>query len=210
MFVDNSSITYAQNMGIKLPKFVQGLDMGVSADGTVQQWTPTMQVQNRVDGINFLLSIISFKCGFEAGYFVFDGQKITMATATQVEATERRTINTVLGYRDLLDRPNQNGDGRVGFIHDIAYIIDTMATANGDFAPGEFGNYELYSDFADLDKNVEEEKSFAYQLTQNGYMSKARFLVNYMGMTEDEAVAMVQEAQAESAQAESGGLFGEE
>jgi hypothetical protein len=169
-----------------------------------------MQVQNRVDSINFILSIISFKCGFESSYFTYDGQQINPATATQIEAMERRTVNTVLGYRDLLDRPNQNGDGRVGFIHDIAYIIDTMATANGEYAPGEYGNYEIYCDFADIQKNKEEDKNFEYMLAQNSYMSKARFLVRQLGMTEDEAVAMVQEAQAESAQAESGGLFGEE
>lgn len=210
MFVAQSAIDYAINMGIKLPRFLQGLDMGINSNSTIDQWTPTLQVQNRTEGINFLLSIISYKTGFDPGYFVFDGQKITMATATQVEATERRTINTVLTYRNLLDRPNSNGDGRVGFIHDISYIMDTMATANGEFPPGDYGNYELYCDFADLTENEEENKNFAYQLTQNGYMSKARFLVNYMGMTEEEAVAMVEEARAESEAQNKGGLFAEE
>jgi hypothetical protein len=88
--------------------------------------------------------------------------------------------------------------------------MDTMATANGEFPPGDYGNYELYCDFADLTENEEENKNFAYQLTQNGYMSKARFLVNYMGMTEEEAVAMVEEARAESEAQNKGGLFAEE
>lgn len=210
MFVDNSSIIYAQNNNIKLPRFIQGLNIGVNPENTAQQWNPTMQVTSRVEAINFYLSIISYKTGFDPGYFVFDGQKITMATATQVESTERRTVNTVLSYRALLDRPNSNGDGRIGFIHDIAYIIDTMSVMNGDTLPTDYGNYELFASMADLTANEEENKAFDYQLSLQGYMSKARFLVRHLGMTEEEAAAMVAEAQEESKANSNGGLFGEE
>lgn len=210
MFVDNAAIRYANNNGIELPRFIQGLDMGTTADGTVQQWNPTMQVTSRVEAINFYLSIISYKTGFDPGYFVFDGQKITMATATQVESTERRTVNTVLSYRSLLDRPNSNGEGRIGFIHDLAYIIDTMSAANGETPAEDYENYELFASMADLTANEEENKAFDYQLSLQGYMSKARFLVRHLGMTEEEALAMVAEAQEESKANSNGGLFGEE
>lgn len=210
MFVDNSAIRYAENNGIKLPRFLQGLDMGVTPESTVRDWNPTMQVTSRVEAINFYLSIISYKTGFDPGYFVFDGQKITMATATQVESTERRTVNTVLSYRSLLDRPNSNGDGRIGFIHDIAYIIDTMSVMNGETLPTDYGNYELFASMADLTANEEENKAFDYQLSLQGYMSKARFLVRHLGMTEKEAAAMVAEAQEENKTSKKGGLFDEE
>lgn len=208
MFVDQSVIMSAQNIGIELPRFVQGLN---GADDTqVKDWAPTLQVTNRIEGINFLLSIISYKTGFDPGYFVFDGQKITVATATQVESTERRTINTVLNYRSLMDRPNSNGDGRVGFVHDIAYIIDTMSALNGETAPEDYGNYELFCNFADLTQNEEENKAFDYQLSLQGYMSKTRFLVRHLGMTEEEAQAMVEEAQTEKEVSEKPRLFDEE
>lgn len=213
MFVDNTAIQYAMNIGIKLPKFVKGMDMGVTPEKTIQEWTPTLQVTSRTDGINFYLSIISYKCGFDPGYFVFNGQSISIATATQVEATERRTINTVLSFRNLLDRPNSNGDGRIGFVHDIAYIIDTMSVMSGKSAPEDYGNYKLYCDFADLTANKEENKAFDYQLAQQGYMSKVRFLVRNLGVTEEEAKTMVAEAQAEKKEESKltgGGLFDEE
>jgi A118 family predicted phage portal protein len=213
MFVDNSALQYATNNGIKLPKFVKGLDMGIQPDGVVAQWQPQLQVTSRTDGINFYLSIISYKCGFDPGYFVFNGQTISIATATQVESTERRTINTVLSYRSLLDRPKSNGDGRVGFVHDIAYIIDTMATLSGDTELGDYGNYEIFCDFADLTENREENKAFDFQLAQQGYMSKVRFLIRNLGLTEEEATAMVQEAQAEQKaenELNSSSLFSEE
>ena len=211
MFVDNSTVQYAVDHALKLPKFVKGMDLGVSPENTIQQWQPVLQVESRKEAINFYLSIISYKCGFDAGYFIFNGQNIEMATATQVEATERRVVDTVLSYRNLLERPNANGDGRVGFVHDLAYIISSMDAASGRIAPTEFGNYQIYCDFADLTENREENKAFDYQLTMQGFMSKVRFLVRNLGLTEDEAQKMVQEAQQESAAAQQavGGLFPE-
>ena len=41
-------------------------------------------------------------------------------------------------------------------------------------------------------------------------MSKARFLVRHLGLTEEEALKMVEEAKAENKENQSGGLFGEE
>lgn len=215
LFVDVNMVKYANEHSLKLPKFVHKLDLGGRAGEQIEDWQPTLQVASRKEGINFYLSVIGFKCGYDPGYFVFDGQSIQMATATQVESTERRTINTVLSYRSVLDRPNSNGDGRVGAIHDIAYIINAGLIINGKAEDGtiipfvENGNYELFCDFADLTENKEEEKLFDYQLAQNGYMSKARFLIRHLGLTEEEAKAMVAEAQAEQ-QPEGGGLFGEE
>ncbi len=212
MFVDEDTIMFAKNAGIEIPDFIMGLRRGVKAENTVQQWTPALQTQARIDGINFYLSILSYKAGFDPGYFVFNGQSISIATATQVEATERRTVNTVLSYRNLLDRPNSNGDGRTGFIHEIVHIIDTMAVMSGTTSPGDYGNYELYCDFADITANEQEDKMFDYQLANAGYMSKARFLVRRLGLTEDEALAMVAEAAAEQKELNrsKGGLFDDE
>lgn len=214
MFVDESALTYARNQGINLPKFVKGLQNGISVDGTIQQWQPQLQIQSRKEGINFYLNIICMKIGMDQGAFVFDGQRITMATATQVEASERKTVNTVKSFRNLLDMPIQNGEGRTGFMHDVAYILDVMLTLNAEAPPTDFGNYKLFCDFGDITANPEEEKAFDYQLTQAGYMAKWRFLVKHCGLTEEEAKQMVAEAQEESAQnmaaMSAGGLFAEE
>lgn len=214
LMVGQSVIQYADTHGIKLPRLVLK-DIGaddLEGRKPFEQWQPQLQVASRVEGINFYLSIINYKTGFDPGFFVFDGQNIQMATATQVESTERRTVNTVLSYRSLLDRPNSNGDGRIGVVHDIVYIMDAMAVINGQYAPTEYGNYELFCDFADITENKEEDKMFEYQLANNGYMSKARFLVRHLGLTEEEAIAMVHEAVEERNvnESEESRLFGEE
>lgn len=212
LFVDEGAVQFAQNMGIKLPKFVRGLRMGTNSKDTLDHWQPTLQVENRIDGINFYLSILSYKAGFDPGYFVFNGQSISIATATQVEATERRTFNTVMSYRELIGQPSLNGEGRAGFAFDIARIIDTMAVMSGQISTENFGNYRVYVNADDITANKEENKAFDYQLANAGYMAKWRFLVRNLGMTEEEAKQMVLEAQEEQReiQKNQGGLFDEE
>lgn len=212
MIVGQSAIQYAQTNGIELPRMVLKTGLDDMTDKPFEQWQPQLQVASRTDGINFYLNIISAKVGLDTGTFVFNGQKLVVATATQIEATERQTINTMMMYRQVLDRPESNGDGRVGVIHDIAYIINAMDVINGDILPSEFGNYELYADFGDPFSNKEEDKLFELQLANQGYMSKARFLVRHLGMTEEEAIAMVKEAVEEREQTEpkENSLFGEE
>lgn len=198
LFVDAAALRTAKNVGIELPRFVQAVGDAVAMEKTtISQWTPKLQVESRKEGINFYLSIISYKCGFDPGYFVFNGQTISIATATQVEATERRTVKTVQTYRSVLDRPVRNGEGRCGFIHDLAYVIDAMNVATGKSRLSQFGNYEIYCDFADLTVNEEEDKAFDYRLSTTGYMAKWRFLVRHLGLTEEEAKQMVAEANEE-------------
>ena len=213
MIVDQSVIMFAQQNGIELPEWIMSagnLDTGNGTTGSpVEMWQPTLQVAPRKEAINFYLSIISFKCGFEAGYFVFDGQNIVVATATQVRVTQKRTSDTALSYRDVLDRPNSNGDGRTGAIHDIAYIINAMLIINGEVAPSENGNYELFCSFADLLKDEEADAVMDLQLANQGYIPKWKYLVDHKGYTEEEAKKMVAEAQAEQ-QPKGGALFGEE
>lgn len=211
MIIGQSAIQYAQNNGIELPRMVLKTGLDDMTEKPFEQWQPTLQVTSRKEGINFYLSIIGFKCGFDPGYFVFDGQTIQVATATQVRVTQKRTADTALSYRDVLDKPNSNGDGRVGAIHDIAYIINAMLVINGDVPLSDNGNYELFCSFADLLKNEEEDAAMDLQLANQGFMAKFRWLVLHRGYTEEEAKKMVQEAVEErNANEPQGGLFGEE
>ena len=212
MMLDQSSIQYANANGIELPKFISktGVEFGTNVNTPVEQWQPTLQITSRKEGINFYLSIIGFKCGFDPGYFVFDGQTIQVATATQVRVTQKRTADTALSYRDVLDKPNSNGEGRTGAIHDISYIINAMLVINGEVAPSENGNYELFCSFADLLKNEEEDALLDKQLADTGYIPKWKWLVLHRGYTKEEARALVADAQMESMGSNQEGLFGDE
>lgn len=218
MIVDQTVIRNTNDLGMELPEWVANvgtLDMSNSNGGdTVQMWQPTLQVAPRKEAINFYISVIGFKCGFDPGYFVFDGQTIQMATATQVRVTQKRTADTVSAYRDILDSPMSNGNGRVGAIHDIAYIINVMLLRydkEGNAVNGEeYENYKLFCSFADLLANEEEDAAMDLQLANQGFMAKFRWLILHRGYTEEEAKKMVEEARKESESNQNSSLFGEE
>lgn len=219
MIVDQAVIRNANEFGIELPEWIANvgnLDMSNNTGGdTVQIWQPQLQVATRKEAINFYISVAAFKCGFDPGYFIFDGQTVQMATATQVRVTQKRTADTVSAYRDVLDSPMSNGNGRVGAIHDIAYIINVMLLRydkDGNAVNGEeYENYKLFCSFADLLANEEEDAAMDLQLANQGFMAKFRWLVLHRGYTEEEAKKMVQEAVEERNASElEGGLFDEE
>lgn len=218
LMVDQSVIQYATMNGIELPEFISNVGLDLGNDGNpVQEWQPTLQIATRKEAINFYISVAAFKCGFDPGYFVFDGQAVQMATATQVRVTQKRTADTVSAYRDVLDSPMSNGNGRVGAIHDIAYIINVMLLRydkEGNAVNGEeYENYKLFCSFADLLANEEEDAAMDLQLANQGFMAKFRWLVLHRGYTEEEAKKMVQEAMEESMERQKSegqnGLFGE-
>ncbi|MBO5568039.1 MAG: phage capsid protein, partial [Clostridia bacterium] len=95
-FVGQQVIQNAQNKNIELPRFVKGLGMGLSDAETtaIHEHTPTLLTEGRIKDINFDLSLAGVKCGFSEGVFVLDGQT-GMITATQVEADDRDTIQTI-------------------------------------------------------------------------------------------------------------------
>jgi len=198
MVIDSVSLQMAKDQGIEIPPFVLALGKP-AVENYVEQWQPKLQTEERLKTINWAISYISVSVGFDPGHFAFNGNMVTVNTATQVEALERHTINTVLSYRQLFDRPEKNGHGRVGYLHDMAYILDVMYTMHGTLSENYFDAYKLYSDFSDLTSNEEEDKAFDFKLAEAGYISKARFLVRHYGVTEEEAKAMVEEAKAEAA-----------
>ncbi|MCM1200245.1 MAG: hypothetical protein NC312_03380 [Bacteroides fragilis] len=179
--------------GRPFPRYVRILP-GSSEGDEYHEVNPAMQTADRLSGIDHFLNLVGVKCGYSTGQFVLNGRG-SVVTATQVEADDRETIQLILQIRASLQKATEG----------LIYALDKWADIY-NLAP--VGVYEIAFDFDDITANKEENKLFDYQLAQNGYMSKVRFLVRNMGMTEEEAKAMVAEAQAEQPQEES--LFGEE
>ena len=64
-----------------------------------------------------------------------------------------------------------------------------------DLAPEEEVNTSYY--MRDLGVNVSEDRDRAYQLAQNGFIPKWKYLVDYEGYSEEEAKEMVRLAKKE-------------
>ncbi len=195
-FVGQALIQNAQNREIELPRFVKGLGMGLSDTETsaVHEHVPTMLTDQRIKDINFNLSMAGVKCGFSEGVFVMDGQT-GMITATQVEADDRDTIQTIKTDRDALKDA----------LEQAIYGADALITLYG-LAP--IGPYEVNFNFGDITYNYEEDKAAWRTYAMQGWVPKWLYFVKFEGMSEEEAKALT--AEAEAAQMEKAALFGAE
>ena len=176
---------------VKLPHYVKNV-FGASPEEFYQEINPQLNTDTRLSGINALLSQIGYKCGFSNGYFVFN-EKSNMATATQVESDDRRTIQLIKDVRDKLESCLD------GAIYAMSVYADLYRLA-------PVGNYEVVYDFGDITYNREEDRARAYQLTLQGFYTKEYYLEKYEGFTPEDAAKMVAAAQPK----EEPGLFQEE
>lgn len=175
---------------MKLPHYVKNV-FGQDEKEFYQEINPQLNTDARLTGINALLSQLSYKCGFSSGYFVFN-EKTGMVTATQVEADDRRTIQFIKDVRDKLE----------DCLNGVIYALNVFADLY-DLTP--VGVYETTYDFGDITYNREEDRARWWQYVVQGKVPAWLFFVKFEGMTEEDAKAMVKEAQPDEPT-----LFGEE
>lgn len=180
----------AKRQELNLPDYVKNV-YGNGTDDFYQEINPSLSTTERLNGINALLSQIGFKCGFSNGYFVFN-EKTGMVTATQVEADDRRTIQFIKDVRDKLEK----------CLNDLIYAINVFADLY-DLAP--LGDYEVAYDFGDITYNHEEDRARWYSYALQNKIPFYVYLMKFEGMTEDEAKAMVAEAQPKETRLFGGG-----
>ncbi len=190
-YVDVSTIQYAKQNKVKLPRFMTAIDMEKD-EAAVREHTATMLTESRIKDINSILSMISTKCGYSQGQFTLDA-KTGMITATQVEADDRETIETIKDMRDALK----------DCFEDLIYALNAYVDLY-NLAP--VGVYEVAYSFGDLTYSYDEDRARHWQYVQQGKYPLWRYYVKFEGMSEDEAKAVVAEAKDEQ---QDKGLFEE-
>lgn len=191
-FIGQTVKRSADNRNIKLPRFVQALGIGLG-DGNnsvdaVKEHVAILRTEQRLQDINFNLSMAGVKCGFSEGVFVLDGQR-GMVTATQIESDDRDTIQTIKDDRDALQSA----------IEQAVEGADKLATLMG-FSP--IGAYELSFAFGDITYSYEEDKANWRSYALQGWIPIWLYLTKFEKMTEDDAKAYVVEAKTENAEPE--------
>lgn len=180
---------------LKLPHHVHNV-YGQGMDTFYQAIERPIRTDLRLKGIDNLLSQAGYKCGFSNGYFVLDA-KTGMITATQVEADDRRTIQTIKDIRDSLQKA----------IDDYLYAESVFADIYGQAPVGE---YEVNYSFGDITYNFEEDKLHHYQLATNGKYPWEEYYVKFLKYSRKEARRLLQMAREENLQAKEKGLFEDE
>lgn len=184
---DGEGNTIRRNM--KLPKYVKNV-MSESPDDFYQEVNPQLNTEMRITGINNILSILAYKCGYSNGYFTFDAMQ-GIQTATGVEATQQRTIQFI---KDIRDKLKMSMDA-------LIYAVDKYADLY-DLAP--LGEYEIAYGFRDITHNREENLIVMRSDAISGIIPKWMYVMEYYSLTESEAKKLVEEAEVK------GKLFDEE
>ena len=170
----NPSGLEEQRKLMKLPHYVKNV-MGDGASDFYQEINPQINTSVRLEGLNFLLSLIGYKCGFSGGYFNLN-EKTGMVTATQVEADDRRTIELIKDNRNALEE----------CLNSLIEALNNMADAYKIEGAGT-GDYDVNYNFEDITHNLEEDRNRWYSYVISGQIPFWYFLVKFEGMTEEEA-----------------------
>lgn len=176
---------------VKLPHYVKNV-FGNTPDTFYQEINPQINTDTRLAGINALLSQIGYKCGFSNGYFVFN-ESSGIQTATGVEAEQQRTVQFIKDVRDKLE----------SCLNDAIYALSVYADL---YSLAPVGSYEVVYDFGDILYSHEADKQQWYAYAVQNRIPFWYYLVKFEGFTEEEARALVEEAQPK----EKPGFFQEE
>lgn len=175
---------------MSLPDYVKNV-FGQDEKEFYQEINPILNTDTRISGINALLSQLGYKIGFSNGYFVFN-ESSGIQTATGVEAEQQRTVQFIKDVRDKLE----------SCLNEVIYALNVYADLYG-LAP--VGAYEVNYDFGDILYVRENDRARWWQYVTTGKVPAWLYFVKFEGMTKEEAVAMVKEAQPDEPK-----LFGDE
>lgn len=158
------------------------------SDNTVE-----LRVEEHISAINAFLSILCLQLGFSAGTFTFDRAQ-GLKTATEVISENSKTYKTIKGHQLQVKMAiNQIVDAiiQVASLYDVQWEGKSIRA----LAAKPWESKVVFDDsiLQDRQTNVNE----GILLCGNGLMSKKRFLVETLGMTEDEALRELEEIKNE-------------
>lgn len=160
------------------------------SDNTVE-----LRVEEHVAAINAFLSILCLQLGFSAGTFTFDRAQ-GLKTATEVISENSKTYKTIKGHQmQIKTAINQivNAIIQVAALYDVQWEGKSIRALAAQ--PWESNVVFDDSILQDRQTNISE----GVLLCGNGLMSKKRFLVETLGMTEEEALRELEDIQNEGA-----------
>lgn len=161
----------------------------------IQDNSVELRVEEHISAINAFLSILCLQLGFSAGTFTFDRAQ-GLKTATEVISENSKTYKTIKGHQLQVKMAI---DQVVNAIIQVAslYNVEWEGKSIAALAAKGWESKVVFDDsiLQDRQTNINE----GILLVGNGLMSKKRFLVETLGMTEDEAAREIQEIQKEGA-----------
>jgi len=178
-FVPANAIKYAEQENINLPRYVQGLEMGVGND-TIHDYVIQLLTDARLKDINSILAMISSKCKLSQSTFKLD-EKTGITTATEIEADDQETVRTIKTIRDALKI----------CIDQTIYACNVMLDNRGETPSSD---YKVDYDWGDITYNFKEDRAMWLSYVDRGWVKPEYYLQKFEGLDEEEAARIVKEA----------------
>lgn len=157
---------------------------GLMGDGTnspyIYEYNPDLRVGDNKEGIQFALDNFAFKIGFGTHYYSFENGGLTTAT------------EAVLSRQDFVVNGNKIRKQTNEYLKAICKALLLSEKILGNATIDE--TQEI--DIAEVDGFLEDEETIRQKLREDamaGYISKKRYLMKAYNMTEEEAIAELEE-----------------
>lgn len=161
---------------------------GLMGDGTntpyIYEYNPDLRVGDNKEGIQFALDNFAFKIGFGTHYYSFENGGLTTAT------------EAVLSRQDFVVNGNKIRKQTNEYLKAICKALLLSEKILGNASIDE--TQEI--DIAEVDGFLEDENTIREKLREDvnsGFISKKRYLMKAYNMTEEEALAELQEIDKE-------------
>ena len=161
---------------------------GLMGDGNqtpyLYEYNPDLRVGDNKDGIQFALDNFAFKIGYGTHYYSFENGGLTTAT------------EAVLSRQDFVVNGNKIRKQTNEYLKAVCKALLLSEKILGNASIDE--TQEI--DIAEVDGFLEDEETVRQKLREDamaGYISKKRYLMKAYNMTEEEAIAELQEIDKE-------------
>ena len=157
---------------------------GLMGDGTntpyIYEYNPDLRVGDNKEGIQFALDNFAFKIGFGTHYYSFENGGLTTAT------------EAVLSRQDFVVNGNKIRKQTNEYLKAICKALLLSEKMLGNASIDETQEIEI----AEVDGFLQDEETVRQKLREDamaGYISKKRYLMKTYNMSEEEALAELQE-----------------
>ena len=150
----------------------------------IYEYNPDLRVGDNKEGIQFALDNFAFKIGFGTHYYSFENGGLTTAT------------EAVLSRQDFVVNGNKIRKGTNEYLKAVCRALLLSEKILGNAGIDE--TQEI--DIAEVDGFLEDENTIREKLREDvnsGFISKKRYLMKAYNMTEEEAIAELQEIDKE-------------
>ena len=161
---------------------------GLMGDGNqtpyLYEYNPDLRVGDNKDGIQFALDNFAFKIGYGTHYYSFENGGLTTAT------------EAVLSRQDFVVNGNKIRKQTNEYLKAVCKALLLSEKILGNASIDETQKIDI----AEVDGFLEDEETVRQKLREDamaGYISKKRYLMKAYNMTEEEAIAELQEIDKE-------------